>query len=788
MSFTGPVSASRVLVSGAVQGVGFRPFVHRLAAELGLAGNVANGARGVEILVEGEPSRCAAFLSRLRTDAPSGARITSVQVAGCEPSGLEAFEIVPSRGAGEADLALGPDLATCLDCRSELFDPADRRHRYPFTNCTSCGPRYTIATGLPYDRPNTTMAGFALCETCREEYETPTDRRFHAQPNACPRCGPAVSYFDRDGVRIGRGEDALTAARDALLDGRVVAVKGLGGYHLMVRADDTAAVGELRRRKERGDKPFAVLFRDALAVRRALGRDALAAEELTALQSPEAPIVLVRWTGSSADESISPEVAPGSPDLGCMIASNPLHHLLLADVDVPLVATSGNRRDEPICVSLEEARAVLGEIADGFLDHDRPIARPIDDSIVRVVEGKRLVLRRARGFAPLWIDGADFLAGREVRGSVDLAVGSQGKCTVALRVGERALVSPHLGDLETARARDHHEAALEDLQALAGRRADRILCDRHPDYASTLTAERLSERPVRVQHHVAHALAAAFELGLSEDHAALVWDGSGFGDDGTVWGAEAFAVRPQESGDDQVARAASVDAFPLPGGEKAVREPWRAALGLVHLAFEGDPPALLFERALEAAGAARRVDQARALWSVGCGASAARASSVGRMFDAAAALLGVCAVQEFEADAALRLEKLAVQWAGPAGAIPHEPYALVLREDADGVARLDHASWLHGLREDLAAGAPAQRVSLRFHDTLAELAALQARRAAPAAGATVTLTGGCFQNHLLLQRAAARLRSEGFVPRWPAEVPPNDGAIALGQLAWAATR
>lgn len=779
----GETAAARLLITGAVQGVGFRPFVHRLAHEIGVRGTVSNSGAGVEIHVEGERERCDELARRVATEAPSAAVVEAVSSFAASPAGAVGFAIEES-ALGGANLSIGPDLATCGECLKELFDAADRRYRYPFLNCTACGPRYTITTGQPYDRQRTTMAGFTMCAPCKAEYEDKGDRRFHAQPSACAECGPRLEWRaagDGDAGVPGDPEHALRSAVQSLAAGEVVAVQGLGGFHLMVRADRAAAVARLRDRKQRGSKPFAVMFANLDDLRAALGSGAVSAEEESALVSPVAPIVLIR-KGERQPHGVDAGVAPTSPDLGCMLAANPLHHLLLRDLGAAVVATSGNRSEEPICTTLEEARQVLAGIADGYLVHDRGIARPIDDSIVRVIEGDVQVLRRARGLAPLWIQGplsSGPMAGRLA--PKDMAVGGYGKCTVGLRVGSRVLLSPHLGDLSTVAARQHHLNSIRDLSDLAGVRAERVICDRHPDYASTVAAESLSPSPLRVQHHLAHAAAAAFEFqDAAQDggaSVALTWDGSGFGDDGTVWGGEALSGAPFAP-----VRGASIGLFALPGGEGAARSPWRCAAGLLRSVFDGAAAPLgLMEAAQVSAAAAGQRALWRPTWTLAGSSLAVRTSSVGRLFDAAAALLGLAASQDFEADAAMRMESAAVG----AGASAAKPYELHW-QPAAGLPRIDHTPWLEGLARDLAAGESIPRMAARFHGTLAEAAFLMASKlAAPRKpeDTTVTLTGGCFQNRFLLELTAARLRRAGFRVRWPEKVPPGDGGIALGQLA-----
>lgn len=750
-----------------MQGVGFRPFVARLARECGVVGTVRNGPDGVVVDAFAGDEELGAFEARLRTQRPPAARVDTVAVTPIGAGGAPpSFRIASSqdRQPGPAlGLPIGPDLATCEDCLAELFDPSDRRHRYPFINCTSCGPRYTIATAAPYDRVRTTMAGFSLCEACASEFEDPEDRRHHAQPNACPVCGPTLGYRGADGRVLCEGNDgSLEAAARALRAGRIVAVLGLGGFHLMVDARSEAAVQRLRARKSRGSKAFAVMFRTLEHVHAELGPGAVDGREAEALGGPAAPIVLAR-VGRSARGGLAPSVAPASADLGVMLASNPIQHLLLDRCGGPLVATSGNRSEEPLATTLDAALRSWGELADGFLVHDRPIARPVDDSIVRVVPGleRPLTLRRARGFAPL-----GFELGGDSK-TVDLALGAHAKSTLGLRAGGRAVLSPHIGDLGSLATREHFARVEDDLGELLRARPDRAIVDRHPDYASTARGEDSGLPLLRVQHHRAHALGAAQELGLlGRPHAAIVWDGSGFGDDGTSWGGEAFAGPSLE-------RRCSFGTFPLPGGERAVREPWRAALGLLSLLPEDGP---LTVRAVERLRASSGVERSLfdGVRKLARGGRAPRCSSVGRLFDGVAALLGLCQRMDYEAEAAM-----AVELAAEGGRPPEDTSVGLLERGDDGVARVRTETLVTSLLLRHERGATAADVAAGLHVALARCAV---RFAEEIAAPDVLLTGGCFQNRSLLIHTRRALERAGFRVHIPADVPMNDGGIAFGQL------
>ena len=588
-----PVSRLKITVRGAVQGVGFRPFVYRLATELGLHGWVNNSAQGVFIEVEGPQPHVETFLLRLGAETPPRSFIESLEPCWLDGVGYSDFVIRDSESGGTKTTLVLPDIATCPDCRREIFDPANRRYLYPFTNCTHCGPRFSIIESLPYDRAKTSMRAFAMCPQCEAEYLDPRDRRFHAQPNACPACGPRLEVWDCNGVMlptIATAGSALRSAAEAIRAGAIVAVKGLGGFHLMVAAHDEAAVRRLRQRKHREEKPFAVMFASVPAVRQCCDVSLL---EERLLLSPEAPIVLLpRRTalldGLPAGDGLAPSLAPHNPNLGVMLPYTPLHHLLLSLLGFPVVATSGNLSDEPICTDERDAIERLGAIADLFLVHNRPIVRHVDDSIVRLMAGREMVLRRARGYAPLPVSLP--ACTRETRhdktGSV-LAVGAHLKNTIALAVGWQAFLSQHIGDLETDAAFEAFRRVIADFESLYEAPPTTVVADAHPDYLSSKFARDLAQGPtaprlVQVQHHVAHVLACVAENELPLPALGVAWDGTGYGLDGTVWGGEFFLVT-----DSACERVANLRPFPLPGGDKAVKEPRRTALGLL-FAMEGE--------------------------------------------------------------------------------------------------------------------------------------------------------------------------------------------------------
>jgi hydrogenase maturation protein HypF len=746
----------RVAVEGIVQGVGFRPAVFRMAEARGLTGWVRNRPEGVELEVQGPEAATADFLRALREEVPPPARVDRLASRPlAELAGEAAFEIRQS-GPGEAMRpVVPPDLATCPECAREVANPGARRHRYPFTNCTYCGPRYTIIEGLPYDRPRTAMKDFPLCPECEQEYRDPRDRRFHAQPVACPVCGPRLRLRAPDGTPGAEGEPALQAAAEALRGGRILALKGLGGYQLLVDATSEDAVRRLRARKRREEKPFAVMFPDLASLR---GACEAGEAETALLTSSEAPILLLRRRPGAP---IAGSVAPGNPRLGTFLPTTPLHRLLLEAVGGPVVCTSGNLSDEPMAFRDDEALARLGALADTFLVHDRPIVRPVDDSVLRLDADGPTFLRRARGYAPLAVPLGD-------GGPPVLALGGHQKNTVALLADGQVVLSQHLGDLASAEGTDLLARTVEDLLAFFRVRAGRLACDLHPDYASTRLAERLAAEwglpLVRVQHHHAHGAACAAEHGLRGPALALAWDGTGYGTDGTSWGGEALVVAGAT-----FRRVGHLHPFPLPGGEAAVRDPRRSACGL--LASTLGPEAL--PDALRAAFEGPELDLLLAMLArdLNC----PRTSSLGRLFDAVAALAGIRERRGFEGQAAMALEFAAER------AAPETPYGWTFSGQEVRVA--DPAPLVAELLRDRATGVAPERLARRFHAALADLALAWARHAGLR---DVVLAGGCFQNALLTALVTARLSEAGFRVHRHRRFPPNDGSISLGQAAVAA--
>ncbi|GEJ55745.1 carbamoyltransferase HypF [Anaeromyxobacter diazotrophicus] len=760
-----PAEGLRITIRGTVQGVGMRPFVYRVAGVEGVRGRVRNDARGVTIEAFAGAEALRRFVARLEAERPPAARFDALACERIPDEPVEGFAIVESEGAAAAAprVSIPPDLATCPDCLRELFDPADRRYRYPFTNCTSCGPRFTIARGVPYDRALTTMAPFALCPACRREYEDPRDRRFHAEPNACPACGPHLALLAPDGRPLAEREEALAAAVQALREGRIVAVKGVGGFHLACDARAPAAVARLRLRKRREEKPLAVMPRD-LAEAELLCE--LGDAERRLLTSPERPIVLApRRDGCD----VAPEVAPDTPLLGLLLPYAPLHHLLLEGVRRPLVMTSANLSEEPIAYRDGEAVARLSGVADLLLVHDREIETRADDSVARVVAGAPVLLRRSRGYAPRPVRLARAL-GRPV-----LAVGALLKNTFCLGVGDAAHLGPHIGDLENLETLASFEGAVARLEQFLRARPALLAHDLHPDFTSTryaLERARAEGLPaVAVQHHHAHAAGCMAEHGLEGPALALTWDGTGLGDDGAAWGGELLLARYGG-----YERLATFRPVALAGGDKAIREPWRVALAALDDAFGGAPPL----EALPLFRAAPAGEVALVRQMIARGFNAPPAHGAGRLFDAAAALALARPRAGYEGQLAMALEAVA-------GGTSPGRYAFHV-DTSTAPWQLDWRPLVRELAGDVVAGRPAGLVAARFHGALVAAAAELVRLAAARHGRLpVVLSGGCFANARLAEGIIHEL-SGVFQVYLPRAAPPGDGGIALGQAVVADAR
>lgn len=741
----------RLVVRGAVQGVGFRPFIYRLARELALTGWVNNSSQGVVIEVEGRPHVLDAFVHRLQRENPPLSFIKDLETSSLPAAGSAEFLIRASDTNGAKTAVVLPDLATCADCLAEILDPGNRRYEYPFTNCTNCGPRYSIIETLPYDRPNTAMKAFTMCVDCFSEYNDPLDRRFHAQPNACPACGPTLEYWDRSGSVLAADRDSLAAAAGAIRGGRIVALKGLGGFHLLVDAANNKAVSELRKRKHREEKPLALMVPSLEWVETFCE---ISSFERRLIESRERPIVILKTKGS---QQISSAVAPGNPYLGCMLPYTPLHHLLMNELRFPVVATSGNLSDEPICTDEYDALTRLRGVADFFLVHNRPIVRHVDDSILRVMAGREMVLRRARGFAPLPIR-------RTRSGSKILAVGAHLKNTIAASVSDQTFISQHIGDLETPQAVAAFDDVIGSLGGLYDIVPELVACDKHPDYTSTRFAKRANLPLVAVQHHYAHVLSCMAENALEPPVLGIAWDGTGYGDDGTTWGGEFLRINAE--GFDRVAHFRT---FPLPAGDRAIREPRRVALGLLYSVFgEG----VFGPSELEPIGAFDRSELDLLKEMLVRRINSPLTSSVGRLFDAVASIIGLRHFAGFEGQAAMELEFAIGEFR------TDEHYEFGLQAESGGSLIVDWAPCITEIITDVRSAAPRGLISARFHNMLAEIIVAVSNRIGESA---VALSGGCFQNKYLLERTVRRLGDEGLSAYWHRQVPTNDGGISLGQ-------
>lgn len=772
----------RLQVQGVVQGVGFRPAVHRLAIQYQLKGSVHNDNAGVTIEVEGDPTDVAAFQNALTQNAPPAAHIESIVIKTLPPIGLQGFSIVASQRDADAQTLISPDLAICDDCLRELFDPNDRRYRYPFINCTNCGPRYTIMCDLPYDRPLTTMANFVLCPTCQHEYDAPENRRFHAQPNACPTCGPRLEFYwlgkalpkslarrftPNEDIVV--GEDALQLTQRLLTHGGIVAVKGIGGFHLASDATEDRAVATLRQLKRRGDKPFAIMARDLASVRQIAHVDAA---EIAQLTSPARPIVLLR---ARLNTPISAHVAPGNHRIGVMLPYTPLHHLLFAPAlcSTPiepqpwLVMTSANHADEPIITEDAVAKHELGELAVAILSHNRPIYLPCDDSVTMVASAQPIPIRRARGYAPFPIT-----LSRPVPPL--LAVGGEIKNAFCLAKGKHAFMSQHLGDMQTLETQACMTNAVNHMQSLFRIKPELIVCDLHPAYLSTRWAkETVAHQPatlqrIQVQHHHAHIAALMAEHGLRGDRPVIgfCFDGTGYGSDGAIWGGEVMLADYH-----RFERAAHLAYMPLPGGDAAIHKPYRmalAALWAAGIAWDDNLPSV------QAASTQELVILKRQLET---GLNCIPTSSMGRFFDIVASLCGVRQIVTYEAQAAIELEGLAAT--GNASYHFAMPSASVSTFDATPVLREVVTDWQRGTSPTL--------IASRFHNAVANLILELSLTIRGDTGLNqVALTGGVFQNQYLLEQTVRRLHAAHFEPLVHRRVPPNDGGLALGQAMIAA--
>lgn len=760
-----PLIRVSVHISGAVQGVGFRPFVYHLAQKRELNGWVINSSSGVTIDAEGDRPNVDSFLSDLRTDKPPMAVILAMEVSYAEPFGYTNFEIKKSSETEEKTTLVLPDAATCPDCLRETCDQSDRRYRYPFTNCTNCGPRYTIIEKIPYDRPNTSMRVFEMCKPCKEEYRDPDDRRFHAQPVACPTCGPQVFFSDGSGVRLAERNDALLMAIDRILHGDIIALKGIGGFLLLCDATNTNAVARLRRRKHREEKPLAVMFKDLEDLERSCYISKAEKELLVSIQRP---IVLLE---KRSKDGLAEEVAPNNPYLGVMLPYSPLHSLLMDGLKTPVVATSGNQTDDPIAVTNEEAFRRLSGIADFFLMHNRDIVRRVDDSITRVVDGRPLILRRARGYAPL--PASD----RKVPDIKVLALGGHLKNTISFCKGGQIFTSQHIGDLETYEATESFKEVISSLSSLYDFVPEVIATDLHPDYISTkmgkLMAEDLGIEVHSIQHHHAHIASCMHEHHLRGQVLGVAWDGTGYGTDGHAWGSE-FLVADYSGFE----RLAHMIPFPLPGGEPSVRKPSHSALGFLMAAF-GNELTDRNLRKLPTLSSMKEDELSVLLQMVERRFNSPMVYGVGRFFDAVSSIIGLRQNCSFEGQAAMDLEFEATKCTLKS----ISPYSYEIQSGSP--LKIDWRQMARQIAQDQLNGVRKRDIARRFHVTLADMIVAIAKQSSQE---KVVLSGGVFQNVLLLNETRKRLASEHFQVFTHSMIPPNDGGISVGQAAIAIER
>lgn len=734
-----------------MQGIGFRPFVYRLAKKLALSGFVKNNMSGVRIEAEGEEEALEKFLIKIQKDKPNRAIISSLEFSLLDEIGFADFAIIESESLGNLNVLIQPDIAPCEDCLREMLDPGDRRYLYPFINCTNCGPRYSIIESLPYDRQNTSMKHFSMCEKCKSEYENPNDRRYHAQPIACPKCGPQIEFYDAAKKNIRKENEALIACVEKIENGKIIALKGVGGFQLVCDCANVRAVADLRRRKHREAKPFAIMFPNIEMIKEQCCVSEL---EERLILSAEAPIVLLKRKINS-EKLISKNVAPENPYLGAMLPASPLHHLLMRKFSRPIIATSGNLSEEPICIGNDEAFERLKNIADYFLIHNREIVRHVDDSIVKINLGEETIMRRARGYAPLPVT-------LEIEANKNfLAVGGHLKNTIAVSKGKNVFISQHIGDLSTNESFSAFKKTIGDLQRLLDLNDAKTIADLHPEHISSKYARQISSNVYAVQHHIAHAAACKMENQIFDDTLAVVWDGTGYGLDGTIWGGEFFINRGKD-----FLRGAQLKQFRLPGGDAAIKEPRRSAAGLL---FSIDEK--LFDEHLQKYfSEEERKSLSQVLQKK---INAPLASSAGRLFDAVASILGLKQKNSFEGEAAMALEFVS----SPDEFKPY-PFDLI-----DGkIIQIDCAEMIKEIFSDLSSRSDVAIIASKFHSTLSEIIVSVSRKVGIN---KILLSGGCFQNSLLLERTVKRLVSHGFTPYWHQRVPTNDGGISFGQIAFA---
>ena len=752
----------QIAIRGAVQGVGFRPFIYRLAANMNLTGFVYNSSLGVFIGAEGIKSKLDEFILRIEKEKPPLAEITGMEFSFLDCKGYTEFKILKSKDESKISALILPDIAVCEDCLIEMFDENDRRYLYPFTNCTNCGPRFSIIENLPYDRPNTSMKIFNMCDACRAEYEDPLNRRFHAQPIACPKCGPHVELWDEKGEILSRYQGAIDLSLDKIRAGKIIALKGLGGYQLIADARNEDAVARMRKRKHREEKPFAVMFPSLESVKEIC---LVSVFEERLLKSPESPIVLLKKDKSERTRDskylVCSSTAPNNPYLGIMIPYTPLHHIIMRELDFPIIATSGNISEEPMCINESEVMDKLKNIAEFFLVHNRPIVRHVDDSIVRVALGRELVLRRARGYAPYPIKINSEVI-KDESGTNIFALGGHLKNSVALKIEDNVFVSQHIGDLSSESSYKAFVNVIEDFKKLYRVNPDQFICDNHPDYLSTKYAKVLTSGHKSVQHHYAHIAACRAENQLEGGTLGVSWDGTGYGLDGTIWGSEFFI-----SDDYSYSHAAQFRQFRLPGGDKGVKEGRRGAAGIFYEIF-GDGlfdehPALLHNFSKPEISLIKGMLQKKI--------NSPLTSSAGRVFDAVASILDISHVSNFEGQSAMMLEFAA-------DVDENDFYPFEIKRDK--IIIIDWEPMINYILKDLKLNVPVSSIAGKFHNTLSRIILAIADIINEN---KVVLSGGCFQNVILIEKTTKLLESKGYKVYSHQRIPPNDGGISLGQIA-----
>jgi hydrogenase maturation protein HypF len=749
-----------ISIKGAVQGVGFRPFIYRIAKQLHLNGYVINSNSGVTIEAESSEENLREFLIKIETDKPSHAKIISLEYSFLDPSGFSSFEIRQSEGNGDISALILPDITVCEDCMNEMLNPNNRRFLYPFINCTNCGPRFSIIEKIPYDRPNTSMKIFKMCDECRKEYENPEDRRFHAQPIACAKCGPHLELWDYQGKTIANNHEALNVTTAQIKEGMIVALKGLGGFQLIVDARNDSAVTKLREKKHRDEKPFALMFPNLEMVKTVC---AVSEMESSMLKSPESPIVLLRRKYKSDRDYpiISSLVAPNNPYLGIMLPYTPLHYLLLKELNFPIVATSGNLSEEPMCIDENEALSHLKNIADFYLVHNRPIVRHVDDSIVKSVNNRKMILRRARGFAPLPLQ-----IGKEKTSTADetiLAVGGHLKSTIALKKGENIFISQHIGDLSTNESFLTFKKTIKDFEEMYLAGPEVIVTDMHPEYLSTKYANSRNIKLSEVQHHYAHIASCRLENQIEGEALGVCWDGTGYGLDKTIWGGEFFY-----SNDSDYKHVVQFKKFTLPGGESAIKEPRRTACGVLYEIYHDD---FFIHVPKSFRDNFSKIDVPIIRKLLSKKINSPYTSSVGRLFDAVSSLLNICNISNYEGQAAMLLEFAADE-------NEHGEYPFVISEKE--ILIIDWQPMIENIISEINNNISGSIISARFHNTLAKIILHVANKLN---FKRVILSGGCFQNTYLTEKTINLLQANNYEVYWHQRIPPNDGAISVGQIA-----